>query len=750
MSDSKVFEQSQRPDGLWEGYAMLGGMTCAACAIEVEQEIVHLNGLRQLEVNAASGLTHWVAETAEGVNHLSRRVNRLGYNLVQADQLTEINAKLAKATHRSEALRLLIAVLCMMQIMMYSTPEYLFQTADIGQSEVLLLRWAQWVICLPVLLYSAKPIFSNAWRAIAQGRWSVDQPVALGLLIAFSYSSINLHQPQAHVWFDSLAMLVTLLLLSRLLVNLQSRRAMAQLLSIGPDLPSTVIVSRLGARIDQAVGNLSEGDEFWLMTGQVCPIDSKAPVNSKGIWVDESMRTGESLPIFKPACAAVLSGAKLLSSDAKLIVDHAGQGVFFKTLQSQIQQAVSFKPQQQLAIEKVIPWFVFVVLSIAVVSGSVWLQQTDSFEMSIQVVVAVLLVSCPCALALSWPLVRLFAMRNLAEAGVMVRQPDCFDTLPKVNHICLDKTGTLTNAAQAKVEVNWLGDCLLPGASIWRETLFLQVAGASSHPLAKTIQRHFMHLHGQPTTVGLLEANEFVGQGVEALVKVEGQQLLVRMGKASFCQIKAIDEEKDTSLVYLSAKVKDGVFGFSSLAACKVVLPVNEAVSDWLSELHGEGYRLSLLSGDTQAVVGEWAKALPFDDIKGEMSIADKRDWIAGLQRRDDAKVLMCGDGLNDAAALTQADVSVCVSGGSGLSAKQADVLINGSTTQGLSRLIKVSALAHRVGWQNVMGSLLYNLGAIALAVTGLLQPWMAALGMGLSSLGVLLNSLRVSFAKGR
>lgn len=233
--------QNLRADGQWEGYARAAGMNCGACAIELQQAALKIQGLSSFLVNPASGLVSWVASQPTAIDVMVQRAAHMGYALGSGSMADQgLQAHRNRLAKRNMFLRFLVASLCMMQIMMYSSPEYFFDAQHIGEQPLYLLRWAQWVICLPVLLYCAAPCFRRAWRAALQARLVMDQPIALGILLAFAVSSLNLMKPSAHVWFDSVAMLLALLLLAQWLIERQTAKALDHLASLQPDLPLQV------------------------------------------------------------------------------------------------------------------------------------------------------------------------------------------------------------------------------------------------------------------------------------------------------------------------------------------------------------------------------------------------------------------------------------------------------------------------------------------------------------------------------
>lgn len=741
--DSLLSCQTPRADGQWEGLAWVQGMTCAACAVELQAEASKVQGLSAFELNPASALSRWVADSPEAITELNQRAIKLGYRL-DATQLAdgELALQQDKQKNRSNFLRFLLALLAMMQIMMYSAPEYLYSPQEIGLTETLLLRWAQWVLCLPVLLYSAMPLFSRAVRSGLQGLWSVDQPIALGLALAFLHSSIQLTDTTGPVWFDCVSMLVTLVLGSRHWVDRQTSSALAHVMALAPDLPRAVDVQTDSGWQNLAVSSLQIGAIVRVMADQVSPLDIRLTELTQAVWVDDSMRSGESAPRALHNGELLETGMRVVKGIAQGVVESVQSRGFLANLGRSMQLALVSKPAIQTQLDRWIPWFSGFTVSVALGTLLAW-SWHHSMQQALSAAVAVLLVSCPCALALSWPLVRLFAIRHLASQGLLVRNADALEKAAKIQAVAFDKTGTLTAPLSAHDSgVSWVA---LNEAKPWTSDLLLGVAQAlaqrSAHPLSRRITAYLSALspplaHG----VDLLSWVDLAGQGVSAQIRLaQDQHFTVRLGSATFCGA-AFSPQQGLSAVFLAVVQSAG----QALPLARFDLTQTPARlnAKGLQALRAQA-QVVLLSGDTAQAVEAWAPQLQFDERKGEQSPQDKADWIA-KQQQVGRSVLMCGDGLNDAVAFAQADVSVATHQASQLTAKQADFLMLGAKPQVVGTLIATAQRAHRLGMQNMGWAVAYNLVAVPLAMSGLMTPWMASLGMGVSSAVVFLNASRV------
>ncbi|HEX4856825.1 MAG TPA: HAD-IC family P-type ATPase [Limnobacter sp.] len=741
IPDNLSATQARRPDGHWEGIACISGMDCGACAVELEQAARQVGGFQQFAVNPASHLAQWVAESPQAIEALARKAKRLGYALgLQEGSSSELQQMKNKKAARSRFLRFLVAALCMMQIMMYSTPEYLFAAEDIGLAETGLLRWAQWVLAWPLMLYCAQPYFRRAWVATFQGRLVMDQPIVLGLLLAFVLSSLNLSNPAGHVWFDSIAMLLTLLLLVQMGIENQAAKALLHLANLQPDLPLQVEVPEGDGWTSLPVAQLRVGQVYRLVKSQAVPVDSEVVREESTVWVDEAMRTGEVDPVLKKQGDLIQAGSKILTDHAVLRYLQQAKDDSLLSLGQLLLQSLAAKPIHQDKVDKLLPWFVLGVLLCAALTAIYWALLKMQPDRAASATVAVLIVTCPCALALALPLVRLFGVRSLAEAGVLVRNPQALDTLNRIQVLALDKTGTLTKPGIHPVfqqNISGLPEICEPEIL----NALCMLARKSAHPVSRAVAGHlFNRLQAQARPVDWLNFQEVPGAGLVGIFMNGMQRVELRLGNAAHCGISSV--QGFSSHAFASCTVDQKPASPQALLF-SVVFQADHALRIQFDSLRKLGLELHMLSGDNLGAVQQWAPALQFNSRQGGMQPEEKTRWIASRQHEKKA-VAMVGDGLNDSGAFAQADVSFAAAGASTLSAGQADFLLMKPGLAGLLAAFNTAQLVEKIGRQNLWWALAYNCIAVPFAAAGLLTPWMASVGMGLSSLVVFANALRV------
>lgn len=747
--------QSCRTDGQWEGFASVGGMSCAACAIDIETEASKLPGLIEFELNPASGLSRWLASDEKFIDLLHQRAQKLGYRFYgTAESAQKGSEKVLKVGLRQQMLRWAVALLCAMQIMMFAGPEYLFPPDQIGEQEFHLLRWAQWVLILPVIFFSARPFYTGAWLAAKNKRWSIDHPIALGVLVAFGYSSFNLMNEQSHVWFDSIAMLIAFLLLSRWFIDRSTRKVVARVLQLVPDLPLSVMAFEADQWVETPSSKLKMGQVFRLSSGMATPVDARLAPDQHSAWFDESLRTGESSPVRKTREQLIDAGARLIDQTVELVVEQTRLGDYLRTLAERQNRVLASKPKRQGQLERLIPWYAATVLALAIISSLAWYLTGAPVGQVVSVGVSVLLVTCPCALALSWPLVHLFLLERLKKDGVLVTNSDALEALGAVDAIAFDKTGTLAPVQAAQVQwsvspfasqfKNWTADLL-------KEAAF-KLAQQSTHPVCRAIIQDLVASKGQQDNLACLSTMEVPGMGISAVIRDRVNDILffARLGSARFCDV--VEPAESFSKVYLSIQYASE----DLINEGKGILMMSASIHWGKPRISREGFeRLGqmgiesyLLSGDREDAVVSWAPDLEFKQRVPMMSAQSKADFIKNLQCQGKT-VMMLGDGMNDAVAFSQSDVAVSSQGSATMSAQQADLLLTHNQLDLLPDVIKKARLACRLGRENMIWSLSYNVIGIGLAMSGILTPLMASIGMGLSSLVVLVNAWRLRAWRG-
>ena len=719
-------------DGSAQAELLIEGLRCAACAWLVEQALARLPAVRSIQVQYATRRARLAWDPARvRLSELLAAIAAVGY---EAWPYEEGRVAVIEARERRTLLRRLwVAGLGMMQVMMYAVPAYLADDGDISADAQSLMRWAGLLLTLPVMAYSAAPFFRGAWRDLRLVRLGMDVPVALGLAAAFAASAWTTVAGHGDVYFDSVTMFVFLLLGGRYLELLARSRASQSLQHLGRLVPQTATL--LGPVEEQAprvvaVARLAVGDRVLVRPGETVPADGV--LESDSATVNEAWLSGESRPLARRRGEQVFGGAVNAGSALVMKVARVGADTAISAIQRLMERSLAERPRWVESAQRASAWFVAFILVAALAAGAAWLAIDPA--RALWVAVSVLIVTCPCALALATPVAMTVATGALARGNVVATRGRTLEALATATDVVFDKTGTLTHGTARVLETISLchagADACLAMAGA--------VAQWSAHPLDRAIARGAADLGGRGTAHGAHGATSVPGMGIEAIL--DGRR--VRMGSSGFV---AALHGRATPIAWL--EVRDTLVWLGDERGWLAVLRLGDAVREEaraaVLELRALGLEVHLLSGDDQPVAEDVAARLGIDRATGRASPERKRRYVQMLQSRG-ARVAMVGDGINDAPVLAQADVSVAMGSGADLAQLRADAVLLSDSIADLARAVRVARRARAVIRQNLGWALAYNLVAIPLAYAGMVTPLAAGIGMSLSSLAVVANALRL------
>lgn len=734
LYDSEALQQSfvrTEADQVREAALMLEGITCAACVWLVEQQLMRLPGTLSVEINYTShrARVRWDNSRL----HLSRileAVGRIGYRAHPYDSARQ---EALQQKERKQAInRLWAAGLSMMQVMMYAVPIYVSQTNEIEPRFLWILHWASFLLTLPVMLYSAVPFYQGAWRDLKARRVGMDTPVAIGVLTAFGASTWALLQHiEQGVYFDSVSMFVFLLLGGRYLEGMARRKAGEALESLVKLIPA--FAHRLpawpasGDSEEIAVGMIEPGMVLQVRPGETIPVDGEVLDGTSAS--NEALLTGESRPVDKVAGDTVIAGSVNLTSPLVVRVEETGQNTRLASIARLLDQALAQKPRLAVLADRFASYFVALLLLTALGSYIAW--HFIEPARALWIMVAVLVISCPCALSLATPTALTAASGHLAKLGVLVTRGHALESLVAATDAVFDKTGTLTDGAMRLIDLGLTGRGLERDAALAHAQA---LEAGSEHPLAHALRE-------VPCAQGAV-ASEVVnhpGLGLEGVI--DGRRW--RLGQAAFvCALSGTPLPTETAAPSAHSVVWLG--DERGLAAWFALGDTPRAdAADTVAALRASGLRVHLLSGDSPGVVQALADRLGCDAWQGGATPQDKLDYVAGLQAGG-ARVLMTGDGINDAPVLARSDVSVAMGGGTDVARASGDMVLIDDRLSLLPAAIGIARKTRRIIRQNLWWALAYNLVALPLAVSGHVTPWIASLGMALSSLLVVSNALRL------
>ncbi len=721
------------PDAGEHEHAMFGveGIHCAGCAGTIEKAVSRLPGIEIVRVNAATARVsvEWRGG-ATTLNAILDAVGRAGFTPVPLAGREA--AQKFSAERRAALKRVGLASLGMMQAMMYLGA--LYGASDIDASMSQLMRVAGMVIVTPVLFYSGAPYLVGAWRDVSNRRLGMDVPVALALLLAWVPSVVNTMRGSGEVYFDSVGMFVFFLAAGRFIEMNVRHRQLAGDEALARTLPAQVTrLDDAGERQSIPLAALAPGDRFLVRKGGVVAVDARLAAPADVAVLDESLLTGESIAVRRRAGDPIRGGSVNLGSPLTLVAVSAAGNSMLASIVALVARAQADRPPLARAADRAASWFVGIILVLALITAAGWLfvDATRAFP----AVLAVLVVTCPCALSLATPAAFAAATNALSRLGILVTRADAIERLARVDTIMLDKTGTLTEPVCSVAGIELLSNLSAARA--------LAVAAAlergSEHPLAAAFRGH------EDSLVVASDVREFEGEGVEA--RIEGRRW--RIGRRTF--VTSLAPQAQHTVFALHGHEATSYLGDEAglVAAFDVGAPLRREARAAADALRKLGISIVIASGDSHRAVASAARALGVPVAHARLKPDGKIRLLDELRAKGN-KVFAVGDGINDAPVLAAADVSCAMGQGSALAQSAADLLL---VEEDLSRVALAIATARRtmdVVRQNLLWSIVYNAAAVPLAALGLIAPWLAALGMSLSSLGVVLNARRLATVQPR
>ncbi len=722
----KSFVQQQGE--LREASLILEGITCAACIWLNERHLMQLPGVVHVSVNYAShrARVRW-DENQIKLSQILAEISKIGYHAhpFSAQQQEALRQQQRKIDIR----RLAVAGLSAGQVMMIAGPLYGGETQGLEFASAQLLRWFSLLMTLPAIIYSALPFYQGAWRSWQQRHIGMDVPIVIGLVAAFIGSLWATWVGRGNVYYDTITMLIFFLLGTRFLernAREKSIQAAENLLRLTPAVATRI--EQDGSRQLVAVAELSVGDILFIKPGETIAADGKVCQGESS--VDESLLTGESLPIAKQVADDVYAGSVNYQSPIQIKISALAEDTMLAGISRLLDRAQAEKPKIAKTADQVAAYFSCLVLILVLMTGLAW-WWVDASQV-LPVLLTILVVACPCALSLAAPAAFAATGSHLVKRGILLTRGHVLETLAKVNHVVLDKTGTLTQGKIQLMQTQVLAtttamDCLQIAVSLEQ---------SSEHPLAKAFHpkliqqailscQHIQNIPGQGV-VGEIQGRRYY-LGNQALHHHLAQQFPSQdaaQTTASYTQIWLSDERQLLACFYLADQLRDDAL-------------------DLVQVLQQQGIRVSILSGDANATVQAYAQQLGVSDWKAGCSPQAKLDYLKQRQQMGEV-VAMIGDGINDAPVLAGAQISIAMGGGTQMARVSADAVLLSERLMEIQHAIQHSRFALRVIRQNFAWALCYNALVLPIAALGLMTPWMAAIGMSVSSLVVVLNALRL------
>ena len=718
------------------------GMSCASCAARVDKTLNSQPGVQEASVNYASATAQVVydADVCSPLN-LKAAVQNAGYDLLvkgQGEEADEVE-KAHADRYRNLKRRTMGAIVLAIPIMVLS----------MAFMHLAWVNYVVWLLSTPVVFVLGRGFFVGAWKQLRHGTSNMDTLVALSTGIAYMFSVFNLFFPEfwlkrgiePHVYFEASSVIIAFILLGRLMEERAKRNTSAAIRKlIGLQSKTVTVWTPEGERI-LPIASIQQGDTVVVKPGERIAVDG---VVSEGqSYVDESMLSGEPLPVRKQKGAKVFAGTINQKGAFRFVADKIGQDTLLAQIIRMVQDAQGSKAPVQKLVDKIAGIFVPVIISIAVVSLIVWilLAPENGFTHGMLALVTVLIIACPCALGLATPTAIMVGIGKGAENGILIKNAESLEVAQKVDTVVLDKTGTLTEGHPQVTDAVWVGD------EVKSRAILYSLEKKSEHPLAEAVVKFLKN-------ASMFEVEHFdvlEGRGVEGFV--DGKKYYV--GNLNLLKEKGISVETS-----LQAKAEKWIAEAKTVIAladeeqARGILAITDRLKatsvQAIEELHQQGIEVWMLTGDQPEAASEVAGQVGIVHYKAGMLPQEKATFVKELQSKG-KKVAMVGDGINDSAALAQADLSIAMGQGSDIAMDTAMVTILSSDLVKISETIRLSKLTVRTIRQNLFWAFIYNLIGVPIAagvlypINGfLLNPMIGGAAMAFSSVSVVTNSLRL------
>lgn len=712
----------QKAEGRYQLFLSIDGLYCALCIQKVEQAVRSHECVEEVRLNFSTGRLSilWRGE-ASLANQFAKDIVDLGYQVrpynPDQDQLRD------EGENRFLLICLGVAGFAMGNIMLLSVGLWSSDGATMGEATRTFLHWISAVIALPAVLFAGRPFFYSALSVLKKGTSNMDVPISLALILACGMSLIETIQHGEHVYFDSALMLTFFLLVGRYLDFRARRNAKGAAHDLLARLSgfATIITPDGFKKIH--IQDLKPAMQVHVAMGEKIPADGRIIQGQSDI--DTSLITGETLPKRAQEGDYIYAGTVNLGGVLTLQVEKAAQNSLLSDIVSLMERAEQGQARYVRLADRAAKLYTPVIHSLALLAFLFWWGYMGlAWQEALMIAVTVLIITCPCALGLAVPIVQLLATGRLMAKRILLKTSDALEKLAHIDMAIFDKTGSLT-----------LGKPVLKGGHYDADSLNLaaSLAASSAHPYSKAIAK----AAGQDTIQARSDVREVAGQGLQA-----GS---VYLGQPNWLKDKITDDPHDLSAYKITPQqsalwlVEAGVLR----ALFLLEDPLKQEAGAMIKAFQEAGIHTVLLSGDAQALVVDVAGKLGIKEAYGGQNPVEKHSFLKAQQQKGH-RVLMFGDGLNDAAILSQADIAMAPGTAIDLAQNAADMIIMRDDLNALNKAYQIAKAANRLVRQNFMLAILYNIAAVPLAFAGMVTPMIAALAMSGSSLLVIANSYRL------
>lgn len=730
---------STSDDGFNQVDLIIEGIHCAACVWLNEKILYETTGIIEANINFTTNKARITWDEDEiKLSDIILRIRSIGYNAYAYDSsLADEKATKAK---RDYFIRMMVAVVGSMNIMMLGVAKYSGFFTGMSDDVKWMLHLGEFLLSTPVLLYSGWVFFKGAYFGLKNGMLNMDFLVASGATLTYIYSLFILFGAKGESYFDSVAMIITFVLVGKYLEVIGKKSAVDTLDKIKSTLPleATVIVNNEKKSV--SLNNINIGDVIEIKTGDKVPVDGI--ITSGEASFDESSLTGESIPVFKTIGDTVYSGTINTNALIHFEVTKDFKNSTFSSIVTLLEDSLNSKPKIQTKANEVSRGFTAAILTLSFLTFLVWYffgvdlgfdyAGTNHFEKSFIVGISVIVIACPCALALATPMASLIGISQLAKKGLLFKEAKFIESLANVNSVVFDKTGTLTKGQLSVVKANIYDD------NNEKLSLLYSLLDSSNHPVSKSVKK-YLKANFSLESKKLNLVKTLNAKGVSAQYKNDkGENFSLLGGNQDLINDFNITYSLDSNnTVYIFA-INDEV-----IASFELEDEIKENAKELIDYLKANDIEVIMLTGDNENVAKKVSSTLGISKFYAKQTPQSKASFIKEF-KKEEKIVVMVGDGVNDSVALSNADVAVAMGNSADISLQVSDIVLLNSSLYSLQESFVISNRTYKFIKQNLGISLVYNIVTIPFAMFGYVIPLVAALSMSLSSLLVVLNSLRI------
>lgn len=740
--DTKSFEDTfikNTEDGYKQVDLIIEGIHCAACIWLNEKVLYNTSGIISADINFSNNKAKiiWNDEKIK-LSDIILKIRSIGYNAYAYD--ATVASEQAVKSKRDYFIRMMVAVFASMNIMMLSVAKYTGFFTGIEDEVRNYIHFGEFILATPVLLYSGWIFYKGAYFGLKNRILNMDFLVSSGATLTYIYSLYILFGGAGESYFDSVTMIITFVLVGKYLEVLGKKSAVDTLDKIKSTIPLEAVIIENGIKKTIALDNINIGDTIEVRSGEKVCIDGKI-ISGEGSF-DESSLTGESIPVFKQKNDLLYSGTINNDSLIRYEVTKSYKDSTLNSIVTLLEDSLSSKPEIEYKANEISKGFTLAILSLSLLTFIVWYffgidlgfdyDGANNFEKSFIVAISVIVIACPCALALATPIASLIGISELAKKGLLFKEAKFVETFAKANTLVLDKTGTITTGELKVKKMRILDD------NIHKLNLLYSILDASSHPISKSVKKEL-------TTKFNLKLKE-----LEDVKNIQAKGLIAKynnIDKKSFSLVGGNLELMKENNIHYKFDSSDSVYLFAIngiiIATFELADEIKEDAKELVADAIENGLEVVMLTGDNDSVASKVASKIGIEKYISNIDPIGKANYIKKL-KEEGKVVVMAGDGINDSVALASCDVSVAMGNSADITISVSDVVVLNNSLGSLKQAFKISRRTYNFIKQNLLISLLYNLVTIPLAMAGLVIPLVAALSMSLSSLLVVANSMRI------